>query len=239
MVKRVSNGSENDPSPNGEPAWSADVPPLTGPAPPYDLDETYPNGAPYYRRRGRADVAAPDWRARVQTRRPAYFEGADEDAAPFEETEDAAPEPAQRPWRALITFYFLMALLGSAGGAMWYYYGPDPGAPASASVRDVEKLAASLAQVEQEQRSLRETVGALQSSHDQLQRVLAAREQEIQRLVAEANALRGALDAIHNAPPAHNAPAAGARSPRGVAHPPSVPVPKKKPDSPAGSPGTP
>src|ERR1041384_6743676 len=194
MVKRVSNGSENDPSPIGEPAWSADVPPLTGPAPPYDLDETYPNGAPYHRRRGR-----------------------DEDAAPFEETEDAAPEPAQRPWRALITFYFLMALLGSAGGAIWYYYGPDPAAPASASVRDVEKLAAGLAQVEQEQHRLRETVGALQSSHDQLQRVLAAREQEIQRLAAEANALRGALDAIHNAPPAHNAPAAGARSPRGVA----------------------
>jgi len=219
MVPRGSgNGCENDPSLIGEPAWSADVPPLAGPGRPYDLDESYPARAPYYPRRGRADVAAEDRRSRDHARRPTHFE---ED---FEEAEEAAPEPAQRPWRALITFYFLMAFIGSAGGAIWHYYGPDPAAPASASARDVERLAASLAQVEQEQRRLTETIRALQSGHDRLQRALAAREQEIQRLVAESNALRGALDAIHNAP----APAA--RSAHGAGRSPSVPVPKKKAD---------
>jgi hypothetical protein len=219
MVTRgLSNGSENDPGPTDEPVWNDDVPPLTAPGRPYDLDESHPHGAPSYARRGRADVAAQDRQPRGHVRLPAYFE---ED---FEEAEEAPPEPAKRPWRALITLYFLMALLGSAGGTIWYYYGPDPAAPASASVREVERLAASLAQVEQEQRRLTETIRALQSGHDQLQRALAGREQEIQRLMSEANALRGALDAMHNAP----APAA--RSAHGAGRSPPASAAKKKAD---------
>jgi ABC-type transporter Mla subunit MlaD len=122
-----------------------------------------------------------------------------------------------------------MAFLGSAGGAIWHYYGPDPAAPASA--RDVERLAASLAQVEQEQRRLTETVRALQSGHDQLQRTLAAREQEIQRLLAESSALRATLDATRNAPPTgvHPAHPTG-RSPAVSGPKKAVSGPKKKAD---------
>src|SRR5262249_55096348 len=205
-----SNGA--DPSHTGEPAWNADVPPLTGPARPYDLDEAYAPRSPYYRDCDQEGVAAEDWRPGGHARRQTYFE----------EVEEAAPEDAKRPWRALITLYLFLAMLGSAGGALWHYYGPDPAA--SASARDVERLAASLAQVEQEQRRLTETVRALQSGHDQLAQALAAREQEIQRLVSESNALKAALDAMHNAP------AAAARSAHGTGRSSPASGPKKKAD---------
>jgi hypothetical protein len=53
------NGSDN-PSLTGEPAWNADVPPLTGPGRPYDLDESYPDGPRHYAGRDQDDVGAED-----------------------------------------------------------------------------------------------------------------------------------------------------------------------------------
>jgi hypothetical protein len=139
------------------------------------------------------------------------------------------PEPSSpgRRFLGAIAFVLLMALTGSGAAAMWYYYGPQLVALASTQGVEkppaVEKPAVTLDQLAEEQRKLTQAIAALQLTQDGLQKSIAAREQEIQRLSGENRALRTDLDALRSA-----AASAAIQSPAAPKSQSARPPPKKK-----------
>jgi hypothetical protein len=132
------------------------------------------------------------------------------------------PAPPRSGFLRATAFCLLMALIGSGAGVIWHFYAPDLALPASAT--DVEKLTNTMGNQTQEQRKLAQTVGALQLGQDALQKALAAREQDIQRLSAEVRALKGDLDNLRSA--------AAAPRPTPAPHAAVAQVPKRPPNPP-------
>jgi hypothetical protein len=105
-----------------------------------------------------------------------------------------SPERRRSPVLARIMFLVLLALVGSGGAALWFYYGP---AFSAASTSEVDKTAELVNRLADEQRKLAQSVSTLQQLvQDSFQKSATAREQDTQRLSAQAEALRADLDGL-------------------------------------------
>jgi cytoskeletal protein RodZ len=108
-----------------------------------------------------------------------------------------SPERRRSPVLTAILFLVLVTLIGSGAAALWFYYGP---ALSATTTSEVDKTAEALSRLADEQRKLAQTVSALeQSVQDSFQKNAMAREQDIQRFSAQAQALQGDLDGLRAA----------------------------------------
>ena len=107
-----------------------------------------------------------------------------------------SPERRRRPVRAAIKF-FMIALIGFGAAALWFNYGP---ALSATSTSEVDKTAEALSRLTDEQRKLAQAVSGLQQLvQDSFQKNATAREQDTQRLSAQAQALGADLDGLRAA----------------------------------------
>jgi hypothetical protein len=130
------------------------------------------------------------------------------------EAERHAPASAGRGIVGLLLFFLLMAAIGSSGGALWFYFGPQ----LEIGGTQVESTAQSLNRLAEEQRKLVQSIAALQLAQDALAKLIAAREQEMQQLLTETRSLRTDLDGLR---------AAAAAPPRPSNAQPKAPAKKK------------
>jgi hypothetical protein len=186
-----------------------------------DYDELAPLDSPRNGYLRVDDGASPDYAGLAHSGGPrSGFLGSDDDAAPDFDEPTSSDRPRRR-FLGAIAFVVLMALTGSGAAAIWYYYGPQ--LVGLASTQEVEKPTETLAQLADEQRRLTQAIAALQLTQDGLQKSIAAREQEIQRLSGENRTLRTDLDALRSA-----AASTATQSPPAPKSPSARPPPKKK-----------
>jgi hypothetical protein len=147
----------------------------------------------------------------------------EDDGAISDFDKPALSENSRKGFLRAIGFVLLMAFLGSGAGAIWHNYGPQLMSLAGTSA--VEKPSVTLDQLADEQRKLTQAIAALQLIQDALQKNVAAREQDIQRLSGETRSLKTDLDALRGAVANVAAPPPVAQAPKKL---PTHTPPKKK-----------
>jgi cell division protein FtsB len=116
----------------------------------------------------------------------------DDPASDFDDPSPAKPGGIGAAW-----FFLLMALIGVSAGGLWFYFDPDLAryVPGLSNAR-ADKTTEILIHMVDEQAKLTQSVTAMQAAQDALQKNIAGREQEIQRLLAETQALRSDVNAL-------------------------------------------
>jgi len=160
------------------------------------------------------------------------------------------PLPAKPSRVRTLGFFLLMAIIGTSAGALWFYFDLDlaryiPGFSSNAKADRANEM---LIQLVDEQTKVTRSVTTMQAAQDALQKGIAAREQELQRLLVETQALRTDMNALrtgiadsalrsHSGQAAKSAPTAAKKTKgeRKSAPPPEQPQNESAPGSPAPS----